>query len=162
MKRLVAISLALCLAAAGAVQAHRGRSSLSVVEIDGRTGAILATHRFAAHDVEPVLTILAPDAQPSLDDPAALEAFRAHVGRNFKVDGSTLVFRSQRLKGDGVDLVFSGQTRVPVSQVTVSADILPQIFSDEPAEMQVNIRVGGQTRSLLFLGGQDQQTVRFD
>lgn len=162
MKRLIVLSLMLFLAAAGAAEAHRGRSSLTVLEINPGTGEILATHRFAAHDVEPVLTLLAPDAQPSLDDPEALEAFRRHVGDRFRVNGSPLAFRLQRLRGDSVELVFVGKIALPVGQVAVSADLLPEVLSDDPAEMQVNVRLGTQTRSLLFLGGPEPQRIAFD
>lgn len=79
--RRLALPLALMLAAPTA--AHRGHASLAVVEIDAKSGAVTVTHRLTAHDVEPALVDIAPDAQPSLDDPDALAALIAHVGRTF-------------------------------------------------------------------------------
>jgi hypothetical protein len=156
------ITLAVCLAAAGAVQAHRGRSSLTVVEVNAATGALVATHHFAAHDVEPALTLLAPDAQPSLDDPDAMTAFLDHVRNGFRVNGQVLTFKAQRLKGDDVELEFTGKTAAPVRRLDIFADILPQIQPDEPSESQVNVRVGSATRTLIFIGEPTVQSVSFE
>ncbi|MFN3808964.1 MAG: hypothetical protein ACK4SK_17500, partial [Asticcacaulis sp.] len=58
--------------------AHRGHHTLSVVEI-AADGAVTVTHTLSAHDSEPELVELAPDAQPSVDDPDALKALEAHL-----------------------------------------------------------------------------------
>jgi hypothetical protein len=60
--------------------AHRGHDSLSVVTIGD--GQVTLSHRFEAHDVEPALAKIAPQAQVSLDDPAAIAALEARCGSN--------------------------------------------------------------------------------
>ena len=71
MKRALLVA-ALVGALASPALAHRGHAGLTVVEIDPASGAVSVVHRFAAHDVEPALVSIAPEAQPSLDDPRAV------------------------------------------------------------------------------------------
>jgi hypothetical protein len=59
--------------------AHRGHAALSVVDINAKTGAVTVRHRVAAHDAEPTLAVIAPDANASLDDPEAIEALKAYM-----------------------------------------------------------------------------------
>ncbi len=147
--------LALVLAAPAG--AHRGAASLSVVAIDDK-GGVTVTHRFTAHDVEPVLVKIAPDAQPSLDDRAALELFTAYVGRRFMVQGATLTLKSRVLAGDDVTMVFTGRmTRKPV--VTVRANFFGETYPGYSA--QVNVRQGGVTRSVWFKPGDGPQALEF-
>src|SRR5262249_53460995 len=65
--------------------APRGHAALSVVEIDAKTGAGTVSHRLPAHDAEPALAVIAPDAQASLDDPEAVEALKSYVAKRFSV-----------------------------------------------------------------------------
>lgn len=154
VRALVAV-LALLLAAP--VGAHRGHASLSVVALDGK-GGVVVTHRFAAHDVEPALVKIAPDAQPSLDDPAAVEALVAYVARRFAVQGAALTLRSKALTGDDVTLVFGGRL-ARARQVTVRADLFGETHPGHSA--QVNVRHGGVTRTVWFKPGDAAQTVSF-
>lgn len=163
MRRLwIALSaLLLALAGAGGAMAHRGHSTLSVVVIDQTSGDVTVTHRMAAHDAEPALTLIAPDAQPSLDDESAMRALIAHIESHFTVDGQTLRYDHRDARGDDLTLVFKGRIKAPVRAVTIDADLLPQIDEDPP-EFQVNIRVGKVTRTLLFRPGVGAQTAVFD
>jgi hypothetical protein len=137
--------------------AHRGHASLSVVWIDER-GGVTVTHRFAAHDVEPALVAIAPDAQPSLDDPDALAAFVRYVGARFRVEGARLALASKELRGDDVTLVFTGRmTRAP--KVSVRADFFGETHPGHST--QVNIRQGGVTRTLWFRPGEGAKAVSF-
>lgn len=159
---LAAAALALLLPATAS--AHRGHSSLSVVEIDPRTGEFTVEHRMAAHDVEPMLVSIAPDAQPSLDDPEALAALRAYGGRAFRVwpasgAPAALTFVDDELVGDNVRLRYRGRLPTPVTAVRVDSDIGEETHDDQ--ENQVNVRVGGVTRTVLFHRGSGSQAVTF-
>ena len=144
-----------------AALAHRGHAVLSVVVIDPLTGALTATHRFSAHDIEPGLVELAPHAHPSLDDPAALAAFVEHVRQRFRIDGEPLTFETSDLRGDDVALTYAGTVATPVSSVRIRADLLPQSGADEVAEVQVNVRLGRMTRTLVFLPGEGEKVAEF-
>lgn len=150
---------------AAPASAHRGHAGLTVVEIDAATGAVRVTHRFYAHDVEPALVSIAPEAQPSLDDPRAVADLEAHLGARFRLDvdghGVDLTHDDTLLAGDTVRVGFSGiATAEPaVRAVTVDLDFFPGVFDD--MEQQVNVRTGGVTRTVLFRPNSAVQTVRF-
>lgn len=163
-RSLLGLGLALVAASAGPALAHKGHAGLSVVEIDPATGVVTVTHRFYAHDVEPTLGILAPDAQPSLDDPAALGALEAHLGERFRVDVDgvrvPLHRTDTRLAGDNVRVTFAGERPVgPVAEVRIDADFFPDIYDD--MEQQVNVRVAGVTRTAVFRHGDQARTLAF-
>ena len=146
MRRRLAAILLLLLASPAA--AHRGHATLSVIEIDARTGAVLVTHRMAAHDVEPALVDIAPDAQPSLDDPAAVAALVAYVGRYFRIAGVPLNFAAKSLAGDTVMLRYTGRLKGRPAVLRISGGMFGETYSDHST--QVNVRRGGVTRSLNF------------
>jgi len=154
---LLLLALVMALLPGGPAAAHRGHASLSVVWIDAK-GGITVTHRFAAHDVEPALVAIAPDAQPSLDDPDAVAALKAYVARRFAIAGAKLTLKSTDLSGDDVTMVFTG-TMTPAKSVTVRGAFFGETYSDHMA--QVNIRQGGVTRTLYFTPGDGPKTVRF-
>ena len=144
--------------------AHRGHAGLTVIEIDEGSGAVSVTHRFAAHDVEPALPSIAPEAQPSLDDPRAVADLEAHLAARFRltVDGAAVaVSRTDTvLAGDNIRVVFGGETADrDVRAVTVDLDFFPGVHDDQ--EQQVNVRVGGVTRTVVFRPGSEAQTVTF-
>lgn len=136
--------------------AHRGHGVLSVVEIDAGTGGVKVSHRIPAHDVEPALAQIAPNAQASLDDPDAVEALKAYMLQTFslKVDGTVvaLTLRDLTLGADEVRFEYAGQ--VPPADaraaIEVRAAMLADVHSDEVN--QVNIRRLGVTRTLVFNG----------
>lgn len=145
--------------------AHRGHSTLSVVEIDAATGVVTVTHEMAAHDAEPALVQIAPDAQPSLDDRQALAALVAYVGRRFMLgdaDGRRfpLTLRSTDLDGDDVKLIYTGRLPLPARTVTVDSRIFVEINADQ--ENQVNVRRLKITRTALFRPDTEPQSVAFE
>lgn len=163
MKRvLLALTAALMLA--GPAAAHRGHSTLTVVEIDAATGAVTVTHRVAAHDAEPALVDLAPDAQPSLDDPDALAALVAHGSRAFTLADEqgpvTLTHAETDLAGDDVRLIYTGRVRPTAHTFTVDSGLFERSHADQ--ENQVNVRRGRITQTAVFRPGDPPQTLTFD
>lgn len=160
----LAAGLMLVLAVASPVAAHKGHAGLTVVEID-RSGTVRVSHRFAAHDVEPALVTVAPDAQPSLDDRNAVAALEDHLGQRFRLDldGQPvgLTHSGTDLAGDNVRVAFVGHHKAtaPVGEAVVDLDFFPGVHDDQ--EIQVNVRFDGVTRTLVFRPGQTAQTVRF-
>lgn len=138
--------------------AHRGHGALSVVEIDGKTGAVTVSHRIPAHDAEPALAVIAPDAQASLDDPEAIEALKAYMATRFAVAVSgapvALTLKNMTLGADEVRLEYVGK----ISPANISAEIVVRaaMFADIYGNQvnQVNIRRLGVTRSLIFSGSE--------
>ncbi|WP_419255149.1 DUF6702 family protein [Caulobacter sp. ErkDOM-YI] len=136
--------------------AHRGHAVLSVVEIDAGTGGVKVSHRIPAHDVEPALVQIAPDAQASLDDPDAVEALKAYMLQTFslKVDGAVvaLTLRDLTLGADEVRFEYAGQ--VSPADVRAAIELRAAMFADVYGDEvnQVNVRRFGITRTLVFNG----------
>jgi len=136
--------------------AHRGHGVLSVVEIDARTGGVRVSHRIAAHDAEPALALIAPDAQASLDDPDAVEALKAYMLRTFSLGikgGSVdLTLKDLTLGADEVRFEYVGQ--VPPADVRADIELRAAMFADVYGDEvnQVNVRRFGITRTLVFSG----------
>ena len=165
MRRLALLAVGGALALAGPALAHRGHASLSVVEIDGATGAVTVTHRMAAHDVEPALISIAPDAQPSLDDAEALKTLEAYVGREFRLwddqgRQAPLTHVSTELTGDRVTLTYSARLPAPAKAVRVDSNLFEETHMDQ--ENQVNVRRAKVTKTALFRIGSEPETVAFD
>ena len=145
--------------------AHKGHSTLTVVEVDAASGAVTVTHQMAAHDAEPALVFIAPDAQPNLDDEDALKALVAYVGRSFTLrdaDGARvpLALKRSDLDGDDVRLVFEGRLKPPAQLIGVDSRIFADVHPDE--ENLVNVHRLKVTRSATFTAGSDAQVMRFD
>ncbi|WP_310496131.1 DUF6702 family protein [Sandarakinorhabdus sp.] len=155
MIRRLAVSVMLLLATPAA--AHRGHASLAVIVVDAKTGAVTVTHSLAAHDVEPALVAIAPDAQPSLDDPEALDALTAYVGRRFRLTGVPLGIRSRALAGDDVVMVFAGRIKRGARSLEISASLFGETHPDHM--VQVNVRSSGVTRTVQFHPGDGPKTV---
>ncbi|MDZ4113510.1 MAG: DUF6702 family protein [Brevundimonas sp.] len=163
LKRIV-LTAALVAGLASPALAHRGHGGLTVIEIDPSSGAVSVSHRFAAHDVEPALPSIAPEAQPSLDDPRAVADLEAHLGARFRVavDGApvTVSHADTVLTGDNVRVNFAGETADrEIAAVTVDLDFFPGVHDDQ--EQQVNVRINGVTRTVVFRPGSEAQTVTF-
>jgi hypothetical protein len=152
----LATALALLLAAMPA-EAHRGHASLAVVEIDAKSGAVTVTHRMAAHDVEPALVAIAPDAQPSLDDPDAFKALIAYVGQRFRIGGVRLSPAGQRLVGDDVELRYIGRIKGKPKTLLIAGALFGETWDDHST--QVNIRRAGITRSLNFAASDGEKSI---
>ncbi len=159
----IALVSALLLALSAPLSAHRGQDALTVVEIDDARGEVVATHHFAAHDIEPLLPRLAPGAEASLDDPMAQAALTAHLARHFTLstgDGEiALTLDALRLRGDDVRVVYRG--RFP--RAATALDLQSTLGADLTAgsSHQVNVRRNGVTRTLVFEGADDAGTVAF-
>lgn len=161
---MISVRAAVLIAAASFVlaplpaAAHRGHGALSVVEIDARTGGVKVSHRIPAHDAEPALAIIAPDAQASLDDPDAVAALKTYMLRTFKVavNGQMvdLSLKDMTLGADEVRLEYAGKISPSDagSEVTVKAAMFADVYDDEVN--QVNIRRLGVTRTLVFSGSE--------
>ncbi len=163
MKRVLLVA-ALAGALATPALAHRGHAGLTVIEIDPTSGVVSVVHRFAAHDVEPALVSIAPEAQPSLDDPRAVADLETHLRQRFRldIDGAAIpvTHAATDLAGDNVRIAFTGETTDrSIAAVTVDLDFFPGVHEDQ--EQQVNIRINGVTRTVVFRPGSHAQTVTF-
>ncbi len=163
MKRFLLVAGLVAVLATPAM-AHRGHGGLTVVEIDAVSGAVSVTHRFAAHDVEPALVSIAPEAQPSLDDPRAVADLEAHLGQRFRLslDGTAVpvTHNVTQLAGDNIRVDFGGRTDDrEITRVTVDLDFFPGVHDDQ--EQQVNVRLNGVTRTVVFRPGSQAQTLAF-
>ena len=164
MLKRTLLTAALIAALATPAIAHRGHAGLTVIEIDPVSGAVSVTHRFAAHDVEPALPSIAPEAQPSLDDPRAVADLEAHLGARFRlsIDGADVpvTHAGTALAADNIRVDFAGETADrDIEAVTVDLDFFPGVHDDQ--EQQVNVRLNGVTRTVVFRPGSDAQTVTF-
>ena len=163
MKRAL-LAAVLIAGLAGPALAHRGHAGLTVIEIDPASGAVSVVHRFAAHDVEPALVSIAPEAQPSLDDPRALSDLETHLRQRFRldIDGAAIPVThvATDLAGDNVRVAFAGETTDrDITAVTIDLDFFPGVHDDQ--EQQVNVRINGVTRTVVFRPGSQAQTVTF-
>lgn len=163
MKRTL-LAAALIAGLAGPALAHRGHAGLTVIEIDPASGAVSVVHRFAAHDVEPALVSIAPEAQPSLDDPRAVAELETHLRQRFRldIDGAAIPIAHAvtDLAGDNIRVEFSGETTDrSIAAVTIDLDFFPGVHDDQ--EQQVNVRINGVTRTVVFRPGSAAQTVEF-
>jgi len=163
MKRVLLVA-ALATALASPALAHRGHAGLTVVEIDPASGAVSVVHRFSAHDVEPALVSIAPEAQPSLDDPRAVAELETHLRQRFRldIDGAAIpvAHAVTDLAGDNVRVTFAGETDDrSIAAVTIDLDFFPGVHDDQ--EQQVNVRINGVTRTVVFRPGSAAQTVTF-
>ncbi|MCP3734625.1 hypothetical protein M9979_07030 [Sphingomonas sp. RP10(2022)] len=163
--RIAALTAALTVALlslAAPAAAHRGHSTLSVIEVDAATGAVTVTHDMAAHDAEPALVFIAPNAQPSLDDADALAALTVYIGRRFRLSDATgaaiaLTLAATELDGDDVRLTYRGRMPAAARAITVDSTIFADIHPDQ--ENQVNVRRSKVTRTALFRPGSEPQTI---
>ena len=165
MRLFAALIGAAMLVVPAAALAHRGHASLTVMEIDAATGAVKISHRMAAHDVEPALSVIAPDDQQSLDDAGAVKALEAYAGRAFQVwdaDGNrvALTHRDTILAGDSVELVYIAQLPAPAKAVSVDSNLFENAHDDQ--ENQVNVRRGKVTKTAVFRLGDGAQKITFD
>lgn len=138
--------------------AHRGHGALSVVEIDTKTGVVRVSHRVPAHDAEPALAVIAPDAQASLDDPDAITALKAYMIKQFCVAVNDkivdLTLEDLTLGADEVRFDYVG--KVPTADVATTIGVKAAMFADVYGDEvnQVNVRRFGVTRTLVFTGAE--------
>jgi hypothetical protein len=138
--------------------AHRGHAALSVIEINAKTGLVTVSHRVPAHDAEPALAVIAPDANASLDDPEAIEALKVYMLKQFcvAVDGKIveLTLKDLTLGADEVRFEYVGKIAPAdaAALIGVKAAMFADVYNDEVN--QVNIRRFGVTRTLVFTGAE--------
>lgn len=162
--RRALLSAALIAALATPVMAHRGHAGLTVVEIDPASGVVSVVHRFSAHDVEPALVSIAPGSQPSLDDPRAVAELETHLRQRFRldIDGAAIpvAHAGTDLAGDNIRVEYRGETSDrSIATVTIDLDFFPGVHDDQ--EQQVNVRINGVTRTVVFRPGSAAQTIAF-
>lgn len=158
-KRRLAFALAVVGTAwlAPLAQAHRGHDAMSVVTL-GDEGVVTVSHRFEAHDLEPALAEIAPQAQASLDDPAAIEELKTYLLAHFSVsaDGTPVPLavasvevgvRDVRIDFTGA---FTGKPKMMELRSTILRDIYPRQVN------QVVVRRGQDVQTLRFSGGEAQ------
>ncbi len=155
--RVVAASLALVAMASLAPQAgaHRGHDAMSVVTL-GENGAVSVSHRFEAHDLEPALAEIAPDAQASLDDPAAIEELKTYLLAHFSMsaDGVAvpLAIASVEIGVRDVRVDYAGAVPGAPKALELRSTILRDIY---PRQVnQVIVRRGQNVQTLRFSGGE--------
>ncbi len=124
---------------------------MSVVTL-GDDGKVTVSHRFEAHDLEPALTEIAPQAQASLDDPEAIEELKAYLLAHFTLgaDGTPVALtvasvdigvRDVRVDYTGT---IAGKPKALALRSTILRDIYPR-----------------QVNQVILRRGQDVQTLRF-
>lgn len=134
-------------------QAHRGHDSLALVTL--ADGKVTVSHRFEAHDIEPALAKIAPAAQVSLDDPAAVAALVSYVQRRFvlTIDGKpvALTHVSTDLSHSQVRIEYAGKAPRKPKTVAVRSTVLTDVYRAQVN--QVNVRQGNVVKSLTLRGG---------
>lgn len=164
MNRLRVAAVGLLLALSAPLSAHRGQDALTVVEIDDARGEVVATHHFAAHDIEPLLPRLAAGAEASLDDPVAQDALTTHLARHFTLSTDAgdiaLALDALRLHGDDVRAVYRGRFPRDASAIDLHSTLGADLTAG--SSHQVNVRRHGVTRTLVFEGADDAGTVAFE
>lgn len=138
--------------------AHRGHHTLSVVEI-APDGDVTVTHTLSAHDTEPELVELAPDAQASVDDSDALTALQKHLHDAFTVNGQRLNFFAFEAWGDDLQFTYKGRLSAVPNSVRIDYGLFPN--SQKTGVGLVNVRINGVTKSLTFAKGDEPKTVTF-
>lgn len=141
--------LGLALLAAPA-SAHRGHDALTVVTL-GAANAVTVSHRFEAHDIEPALGAIAPDAQASLDDPDAVRALVAYLGRRFVLSDAkgavALTPGKVDVDAQEVRVAFTGHVRPGTKALTVRSSVLRDVY---PRQVnQIEIRRGRTVRTIV-------------
>jgi len=155
--RVAALAISLA-ALAVPVGAHRGHDAMSVLTL-GADGALTVSHRFEAHDLEPALASIAPDAQASLDDPEAIAALKAYLLRRFAVGAGgkpvPLTFSAIEVGVRQVRVDYAGRVKGKPKALDIQSTILHDVY---PGQVnQVIVRAGKIVRTLRFAGSEAYQ-----
>lgn len=139
------------------VAAHRGHDAMSFVRV-GEGGALSVSHRFETHDIEPALAEIAPEAQPSLDDPEAVVALKAYVQRRFAVTadgrGVELHITGAEIGASEVRIELAGTLPKGAKSLGIGCTILRDVY---PGQVdQVVVDTGKAVRTLRFAGSEVQ------
>lgn len=154
MRRVLAIAVAAAgLVLAPQAGAHRGHDAMSVVTLEP-DGQVTVSHRFEAHDLEPALAEIAPDAQTSLDDPYAIAELKTYLLAHFKLraDGAEvpLTVSAVDIGVRDVRVDYSGSVKGRPKAVAIQTTILRDIY---PRQInQVVVKRGSYVQTLRFSG----------
>lgn len=161
-RRFMAGGLALVAVVAAALPAgaHRGHDAMTVVTLAGE-GQLTVSHRFEAHDLEPALAEIAPQAQASLDDPAAIEELKLYLLAHFKVtaDGApvTLAVANVEIGVRDVRVDYTGVLKGKPKALEMRSTILRDIY---PRQVnQVIVRRGQDVQTLRFTGDETKTVL---
>jgi hypothetical protein len=159
MMRFGWIACAFALAAAP-VAAHRGHDAMTVVTLGGE-GQITVSHRFEAHDLEPALAEIAPQAQTSLDDPEAIEQLKLYLLAHFKVsaDGApvSLAVSDVQIGVRDVRVDYTGTLKGNPKALELRSTVLRDVY---PRQVnQVSVRRGQDVQTLRFAGDEGKTVV---
>ena len=151
----VVLALVSWLTLAFPVAAHRGHDAMSIVTL-APAGKLTVSHRFEAHDLEPALAQIAPDAQTSLDDPEAIAALKVYLLRRFTVSskgkGVVLAITSVDIDAAQVRVECTATVKGAPETLEVQSTILRDIY---PTQVnQVIFRHGKTVRTLRFSGSE--------
>ncbi|MDM7954808.1 DUF6702 family protein [Blastomonas sp.] len=135
--------------------AHRGHDAMTVLTL-AEDGAMTVSHRFEAHDLEPALAEIAPQAQASLDDPEAIEELKTYLLAHFSVSaGGTpvpLAIASVEIGVRDVRIDYSGTVPGNPAALELRSTILRDIY---PRQVnQVLVRRGSNVQTLRFAGSE--------
>jgi hypothetical protein len=97
-------------------------------------------------------------------DPVSGAVSVVHLRQRFRldIDGAAIpvTHAATDLAGDNVRVAFSGETTDrDITAVTIDLDFFPGVHDDQ--EQQVNVRINGVTRTVVFRPGSQAQTVTF-
>lgn len=157
------LMLCLGLFSATPALAHKGHAATIIGEVDAK-GRLVLEVRMMAHDAEPALSVIAPTAQPSFDDPDALKAFIAYVGNSLKVGTPKtgpvkLRLIQSYLMGDDVRLTYEGEIPGEIKEIFFRTQLLANIYPDQVTEVIFKAR--GVTRSTAFFLGDPVKPLSF-
>jgi hypothetical protein len=157
-RRTMVLALASLVMTAGPAAAHRGHDAMTMVTL-GDGGRLTVSHRFEAHDLEPALAKIAPDAQTSLDDPEAITALKAYLLRRFTVSAKGkavgLTITAVDIDASQVRVECAGTVKGAPKTLELQSSILRDVY---PSQVnQVIFRHGKFARTLRFAGSEAYQ-----
>lgn len=161
MKRFLAMATMLAMVSlAPQAVAHRGHDAMSVVTF-GPEGQVTVSHRFEAHDLEPALAEIAPNAQTSLDDPDAIAELKTYLLAHFamQADGVAvpLTVASIDIGVRDVRVDYAGTVAGRPKAVALKSTILRDIY---PRQVnQVSVRRGQYVQTVRFSGDEVKTVI---
>ena len=137
--------------------AHRGHDAMSVVTLLPG-GQVTVSHRFEAHDLEPALAEIAPNAQTSLDDPEAIAELKTYLLAHFSISADgvdiPLTVSSVEVGVRDVRVDYTGAVQSEPKAVKLKSTILRDIY---PRQVnQVSVRRGQFVQTVRFSGDETQ------
>ena len=149
---------------AGSIAAHRGHQGVCLVVIDEKTRDVRIAHVFSAHDLEPELVTIAPQAQPSVDDPDALKALIDHMATRFSVNRQSSKPLGHEFEADQLRFTYGLKLKSVRGPIKIAYDLFP--YSTRHVTTRITIRfvpIKGPpvVKSLTFQPGDSPKSVVF-